>query len=248
MPWIAPNGQLRRTPEACDYLPAKTQAALRRAAGPRGPRRAPRDRVDGHREPPPGGGTGRRPGTARGHHHALEPEPGRLLEAALGVGDVAQLAGQPDLAEAGDRAFAAGRERLVARGRRDRERDRRGRRRARRCAPRLRRSRRRPPSRARRRRGGASTGRIQAQPVAVDAVRDATRRHHVGRRHQRLDLDQQGPGALHRAQHARARHRLGVAQEALGRIGDLVRPPARISKTPISFVEPKRFFTARRMR
>ena len=63
-----------------------------------------------------------------------------------------------------------------------------------------------------------------AQPVAVDAVRHPAGRHHVRRRDQRLDLDQQRARALHRAQNARAGHRLGVAQEAVGGIGHLVEP------------------------
>ena len=62
------------------------------------------------------------------------------------------------------------------------------------------------------------------QPVAVDAGGDPARRHDLGRRHQRLHLDQQRPGALHRAEHARARRPARLADEARRGVGDLDQP------------------------
>ena len=75
------------------------QAAGAHRPGRRAPRRAPSRGSDRGRQCPPR----RRQLVVRaagGKHDALEAEPGRLLEPPVGVRDVAQLPGQPDLAEA----------------------------------------------------------------------------------------------------------------------------------------------------
>ena len=86
------------------------------------------------------------------------------------------------------------------------------------------------------------------QPVAVDPVGDPARRDDLGRRDERLDLDQQRPRALHRAEDDRARRGARLADEARRGSATSTRPPERISKTPTSLVAPKRFLSARRVR
>ena len=61
----------------------------------------------------------------------------------------------------------------------------------------------------------------QREAVAVDAGRRAARRDDLGRRDQRLHLDQQRPGSLHRAEDHRAGRRAGLAHEARRGVGDL---------------------------
>ena len=56
-------------------------------------------------------------------------------------------------------------------------------------------------------------GEHQAEPVAVDPGGDPPRWDDLGRRDQRLDLDQQRARPLHRAQHAGARHRRRLTDE-----------------------------------
>ena len=83
-----------------------------------------------------------------------------------------------------------------------------------------------PPWRAR-------TARISAEPVAVHAVRHPPRRHQLGRRHQRLDLDQQRARALHRAEHARSPARAWPPRTKRAEASSTsTRPPSRISNTP----------------
>ena len=105
-----------------------------------------------------------------------------------------------------------------------------------------RRRRRRPRGgRARRARARGGCGRCP--------LHDAPRRHELGRRHERLDLDEQRPRALHRGEHDAARRLRRLADEARADASSTsTRPPSRISKTPTSFVEPKRFFSARSVR
>ena len=166
---------------------------------------------------------------AGGHHHPLDAEPGRLLEAAVGVGDVAQLAGEADLAEAAG-GTAGPVERLLAGRRGDRQGDGQVGSRLLDADPagdvheHVRGAQRRAAVPGQHRKD-------HAQPVAVDAARDAAGRHDLGRGDQRLDLHEQRAGALHRAQHAGAGHRIGVAQEAVGRIGDLGQARRRASRT-----------------
>ena len=88
----------------------------------------------------------------------------------------------------------------------------------------------------------------QREAVAVDPGRRAARRHDLGRRDQRLHLDQQRPGSLHRAEHDRAgAGRASPTNRADGSVTS-TRPPCRISKTPTSLVAPKRFLSARSVR
>ena len=62
------------------------------------------------------------------------------------------------------------------------------------------------------------------EPVAVDAGGDAAGRDDLRRRDQRLDLDQQRARALHRGEHDRARRASRLADEARRRVGDLDEP------------------------
>ena len=67
----------------------------------------------------------------------------------------------------------------------------------------------------------------QAEPVRVDAARLAGGRAVAGGRHQRLDLDEQRPAALHRRRDHAAGRRLGViGEECAGRVGDLAQAVA----------------------
>ena len=61
----------------------------------------------------------------------------------------------------------------------------------------------------------------EGQPVAIDSGRRAAGRHDLGRRDQRLNLDQQRPGPLHRAEHHRSGRRPRLADEAGGGVDDL---------------------------
>ena len=113
------------------------------------------------------------------------------------VRDMAQLAGEADLAEGRQRALAAG-ERFAAWRPTPAPVRSRGRRRAR---PR---ARRRPPrrrvARSQAEAGVAGEhGQHQREPVAVHAVGHPARRHELGGRHQRLHLHQQRARALHGA-------------------------------------------------
>ena len=128
----------------------------------------------------------------------------------------------------------------------------RGRRPAPRRARRRRRSRRRRTSpAATRRRGARPTWRESTASTRLSRLRSmpfATRRGgttSVGAT-SACTSTSSGRDALHRAQHARARGAGRLADEARrGVARPRVRPPARISKTPISLVEPKRFLSAR---
>ena len=87
------------------------------------------------------------------------------------------------------------------------------------------------------------------EPLRVDAGRDAARHRQIGRRDERLDLEQDRPRPLERARDGRA----DLAAWPCGRTAPTDRerrrgPAPVISKTPSSFVEPKRFLTARRTR
>ncbi len=61
----------------------------------------------------------------------------------------------------------------------------------------------------------------QGEPVAVDAGGRPPRRDDLGRGDQRLDLDQQRPRPLHRAEHDGAGRRPGLADEARRGVRDL---------------------------
>ena len=154
----------------------------------------------------------------------LEPELARLRLAAVGVGDRAQLAGQAELAEAGHRPLAvAGHDAAL----RARHRERHGE-----VRPRL------VDADA----AGdvdehvgaagadagvaAEHGEHEREPVAVDPVGDAAGRDELGRRDERLDLDQQRPRALHGGEHDAAGRARRLADEARGRVGDLDQPAA----------------------
>ena len=76
----------------------------------------------------------------------------------------------------------------------------------------------------------------QREPVAVDAVGHPARRHQLGRRHERLDLDQQRPRALHRAEHHRARARGWPRRRTARR-----RPPPRPAPRRASRRRPPRW-------
>ena len=92
-------------------------------------------------------------------------------------------------------------------------------------------------------------GEQQRHAVGVDAERGAPR--HAGRvRDERLDLDEDRPRALDATPHRPSRARRAAARRRNSAEGFCTspRPSARISKTPISFVEPKRFLVVRRMR
>ena len=72
----------------------------------------------------------------------------------------------------------------------------------------------------------AEHGEHEREPVAVDPVGDPARRHELGRRHERLHLDEQRPRALHGGEHDAAGRARGLADEARRRVGDLDQPAA----------------------
>jgi hypothetical protein len=87
------------------------------------------------------------------------------------------------------------------------------------------------------------------QPAWVPSDDGASRRAERGRRDQRLDFDEKRPRAFDAGEDGRAGlAEIAFREEELRRIGDSRKPEPVISKTPISSVGPKRFFTARRMR
>ena len=197
---------------------------------------------------------GRREGVAQGGHGrpgmqtSFEPELARLGQAAVGVGGLAQLAGQAQLAEGGQRLAGAPSVHAAARPRRAPEPPP-GRRRARPRGRRRRRTRTRrsppsdsPPWRASTARTSAS--RLRSTPLA-------TRRggRELARRHERLDLHQQRPRALHRAEHDGARARGWPRPRSARRRPRPPRARCRASRRrPTSLVEPKRFLSARSVR
>ena len=95
----------------------------------------------------------------------------------------------------------------------------------------------------------AQDGEHEREAVAVDAGDDAPRRHDLARGDQRLDLDEQRPGALHRREHDRARLAGGLPHEPRA-TGPGPRPgrPASSRRRRSPTVEPKRFFSARSVR
>ena len=98
--------------------------------------------------------------------------------------------------------------------------------------------------------GMAGQHRDQHQhPVHVDPRRGAAGRSGAGRGDQRLDLDGQRPRALQRDRHRAAGHRrlLDSRKKRLASATS-TSPSPRISSTPTSSVEPKRFFAARMSR
>ena len=86
------------------------------------------------------------------------------------------------------------------------------------------------------------------EPLRIDPGPDAARHGEIRRRHERLHLEQQRPRPLEGAAHRGADLARMRRAEELRRIGHADEPGAVISKTPSSFVEPKRFFVARRTR
>ena len=90
----------------------------------------------------------------------------------------------------------------------------------------------------------------QRDPVVVDPHGGAPRGAEGGSRDQRLQLHQDRPAPLQGGDDRAAGGAFGpLGEEELGGVGDLAAGRLSfISKTPISLVEPKRFFTARRMR
>ena len=88
----------------------------------------------------------------------------------------------------------------------------------------------------------------QREAVAIDPVGDPARRHQLARRDERLHLHQQRPRALHRGEHDAAGRAGGLAHERPRRPRPRPGRRRRISKTPTSFVEPKRFLSARSVR
>ena len=92
-------------------------------------------------------------------------------------------------------------------------------------------------------------GADHGQALRVDSGGHAPGHGEVARRDERLDLEEKRPRPLERADDSRAG--LVVLRAAEDRRTGLPLPRAPrpvISKTPSSFVEPKRFFTARRIR
>ena len=69
-----------------------------------------------------------------------------------------------------------------------------------------------------------STARTSARRLRSMPVDDAPRRHELARRHQRLDLDQQRPRALHRREHDAARRARRLGDEAGARVEHLDEP------------------------
>ena len=97
---------------------------------------------------------------------------------------------------------------------------------------------------------GLQHGQDHGQPAGVPADHRAARRAGAGGGDQGLDLDQQRPRAFQAGEDRGAADlAVAVGQEQGRGIGEPPPGPASvISKTPISSVGPKRFFTARRMR
>ena len=94
-------------------------------------------------------------------------------------------------------------------------------------------------------------GEQQRQPAAVEPLGVAPGRRAGRDRHgERLDLDEQRPLALHRRHDDRARHAgAAVGEEQLRRVGHAGEARARSSRTgPSSSVDPKRCLTARSRR
>ena len=225
------------------------QRSCRRGA-PRGAADPPRPclRPPSAAPPPAADGADRRPQRLRARiDHRRQPELARLREAAVGVGDGAQLAGQAELAEAGDRPLAAaGHD--AARGARDRERDRE-------VGARLV-----DPHaagdvdehvgaadadagvarRARRARARAGCGRSRWRPAA--AARARTARRAPGPRPAAAASPPSPPARRCRARASPRRRSAPTRRRP--------RPGRRwrISNTPTSLVEPKRFLSARSVR
>ena len=61
----------------------------------------------------------------------------------------------------------------------------------------------------------------EGEPVAIDPVRHTPRRHELGGRDERLDLDEQRPRALHRGEHDGAGRAGGLGDEPRGGVGHL---------------------------
>ena len=93
----------------------------------------------------------------------------------------------------------------------------------------------------------AEDGDEEAQPVGVEAARPPGGRAVAGRRHQRLDLDEERTAALQgrRDDAARRRRPACSTRNARAGSGTSISPSPAISKTPTSSVEPKRFLAAR---
>ena len=175
-----------------------------------------------------------------------EAKPGRLAQAPLQAVDRSQLAGQADLAARRPSRATAGRE---ARGERQGERQ--VDRRLFDASARRRRSRKRHgwpgPMPARR----LSTAISSARRCRVDAGSGPARRSVDLRRDQRLDLDEQRPGALQRRRDRRARRAPSDAGSRNARAGSATsrRPVVgHLEARPTSSVEPKRFLAARSRR
>ena len=64
----------------------------------------------------------------------------------------------------------------------------------------------------------------QRQAVSIDSVGHAARWHQLAGRHERLQLDEQRPRALHGAEHHRARRPRRLADKARARVLDLDEP------------------------
>ena len=226
---------VRRTARAaCDAAAAEPSAARRRRE--RAPPRA------------------RRRAACRPVRRAHDRRAGRTCaasaSAAVGVRDGAQLAGQPDLAEAGERRGRSASERHAARGAGDRQRDREvgaglvdahaaddvdehvGACRA--ATPRV----------------AGEHREHEREPVAVDAVgtRGAAARARAGAT-SACTSTSSGREPSIAASTTRAGRARRLADEARAR-RRAPRPgrSSRISKTPTSLVEPKRFFSARSVR
>src|SRR3989454_1343957 len=89
----------------------------------------------------------------------------------------------------------------------------------------------------------------QAHAVVVGAEHRPARGPDGGMRDEGLQLQQHRPRALETRDDDRAGRLDGtLGEEEAGGVLHLDQPPSAISKTPISFVEPNRFFTARRTR
>ena len=185
-----------------------------------------------------------RPVVPLGTSAVFKPELRALLEPPLGLRGRPEPSGQADLAERGE-PFV---HRLALRRGGDRERDRRGRRRARRCARRRRRSRRRPPGRARARRGARA--RRRSSRAASGRRRFRRGAASQGRSARRAPAPRAGSAACPRARRRRRcpARPATVRPKSSDGSGTPTSPAPVISNTPSSFVEPNRFFVARRTR
>src|SRR5215218_2889087 len=172
-----------------------------------------------------------------GRHDRRKPELASLRDAALGVGDAAQLAGEAELAEAGERrrVFAATRRVLVRAGQsdaacsaRDRERDRE-------VGPGLVDAYAADDVYEHVRAADADTavarqhGQHEREAVAVDAGDDPPRDLQVRLRHECLHLHEQRARALHRSEHDGAGGARRLADETGGGVEHLDEPvPAHL--------------------